>query len=291
MPGRAPGAEGDARRVTYDPTLGATVPEAMVRAMKGGVVSTTEIRRQSDFGGEACEDPRFEGLIDEIRTSAVQDEPQGYNHLVWSMRSAVKAVERTSSAELVAEALEEDPDLAWDDKPTARQQVVLKALDWLCNNLPKDDASAWRPAVLIEGTPFYLRMRLMRGAVPDVSPFYIKGTRAWGFPPALGPPTAPLTPPPKPKSRRAVPASPSEGASSRRCVNCGSEDQGHPDLWNCKNPRVDVVRTVSELQLLASFDAFKRNARKIRREDSPSLRQLMCYTKCKVKKNGNQNRK
>lgn len=209
------------------------------------------------------DDTNFTDLLDEIRTAGT-DEIDKYNHLVWKETSASKAIERTSDKEALRRALMEEPNLPWGgngEGQTERQGVVHRAFFWLLEKQPKDHPEAWNQSTMIDGYPWYLEEREMRGA--NVRAFYKTGHGTWGFPPR--------DPPSAVKSKKSKPPPPpSEGALASRCIICGSEDPNHPDLWNCKQPRVDCVRTVEEYRLLAQLDAVKRGARAVRKKESDS---------------------
>ena len=211
------------------------------------------------------DDPEFCDLLDEIRTAGT-DGIDKFNHLVWKETSASKAIERTSDKATLRRAMAEEPNLPWGgsgEGQTERQGVVHRAFFWLLQNQPKDHAEAWRPSVLVDGCPWYLEEREMRGARASVGAFYKTGHGTWGFPPRE--PSSAV------KSKKAKPpAPPSEGALASRCIICGSEETNHPDLWNCKQPRVDCVRTAEEYRLLAQLDAVKRGARAVRKKESDS---------------------
>jgi len=202
-------------------------------------------------------------LVDDLRSVPTM-EVDGFNHLVWGETAAAKAIERTSSVAAVEKALQEDARDDWWDNEVCpeRTKVLERGLAWLEVNRSKKDPAAWRPSELSEGIPYYLQRRVMHGEPFLGTYFYRKGTDTWGFQPK----EPPVSPQRKVKRRIVPPASPQEGVSAKRCVNCGVVDSRHPDLWNCQNPRVDVVRTTNELQLLAAFDAFRRTARKLKKD-------------------------
>jgi hypothetical protein len=208
--------------------------------------------------------PIWCGLVDELRTVGTSTIDE-FNHLVWNEGAAARAIEKTSSKAAVARALQEDPNLQWesDAEEPERVQVLSKAIDWLRENRAKGDPAAWKKSELCEGLPYYLQRRIMRGEPFEGTEYYLKGYSKWGHPPK-----EPGASAKKDKKKRQPPASPQEGVPAARCVNCGVVDPRHPDLVNCPNARVDVVRTSNELQLLAAFDAFKRRARQLKKEES-----------------------
>ena len=235
---------------------------------------------------ELWSNPVWRSLLDELRT-VVTDNMDDLNHLVWTDTAAARAIERTSSSATVTKVLQEDPllFLDWEDgKPESeRSQLLTKAYEWLLENRSKRDRAAWGPSELSEGVPHYLERRLLRGEPGEATDSYVRSQNFWEMPPVGGfgqsdkevsPPrkstkhTTHASPPMEKKKRVVVPASPQEGVAGTRCVNCGVDDPRHPDLWNCQNARVDVVRTANEHQLLAAFDAFRRKARQLRQGEA-----------------------
>ena len=210
-------------------------------------------------------------LVDELRTQDTSKIDK-MNNLVWTKSAARKAILTSNSEVVIATALREDPMVdSADDRPSRRQRVLESAAGWLLTHKAKNDIDHWnhaREKHPKDGVPHFLEHRTM--SVPqDCTTYYRPVSGRWGARPQAdmeqrtAAAALPGTPKKSVQARRAPP-SPSEGASGRRCANCGSEQRRHPDLWSCMEPRVDFVRSVAELQLLRQFDAVKRSSRNLR---------------------------
>jgi hypothetical protein len=214
---------------------------------------------------------RWAELVDELRTEDTSS-LDGFNHMVWTRRTAQKALMSSNSCQVIVDALKEDPMMETTaEQPSRRQRVLEEAASWLLINKAKGDPDMWKHARVKtpkDGVPSYLEHRTMQ--IPeDCTAYYRVISGRWGARPREEQRISQTISsgrgsPKRPGTMVRMPPSPSEGASGRRCANCGSESRRHPDLWSCVEPRVDFVRSVAELQLLAQFDAVRRSARNLR---------------------------